>query len=199
MLENMPPALGHALSDVRAGLDKTLFLGIDAGPGRGALVLASLAFADHRPIPERYTADGAGLSPPLSWTGVPAQAASVVLVVEDADSPTPLPLVHAIAVDLPGEDGALAEAALGGADASAPSVALGRNSLLLTSWLPPDPPPGHGVHRYAFQVFALAAGEALGGGIGREALALALAERTLASGLLCSSVSCSTSRNFYRP
>ena len=33
---------------------------------------------------------------------------------------------------------------------------LGRNSFLRVGWLPPDPPTGHGEHRYAFQLFALA-------------------------------------------
>src|SRR5215468_10402113 len=50
----------------------------------------------------KYTADGAGVSPPLQWKGVPDAAGSVVLLVEDADSPTRHPLVHAIAYDLSG-------------------------------------------------------------------------------------------------
>src|SRR5205085_2267962 len=131
----------------------------------------------------RYTADGEGLSPPLHWSGVPAMATSVVVVVEDADSPTPQPLVHAIAVGLPADEGgALAEGVMGGGGAD-PSVTMGRNSFLQSAWLPPDPPPGHGVHRYVFQVFALSAGEPLDAP-GRDALRSALAERAIASGCL---------------
>ena len=183
MLEKLPDVLGHALSDVRAGLDKTLFQAVDLRQGMAAVQLASLAFADHAPIPEKYTADGVGTSPPLHWTGVPTGTASVLLVVEDADSPTPQPLVHAIAIDLPAEpDGGLPEGALGGeADAI---VSMGRNSMLQLKWLPPDPPPGHGVHRYVFQIFALAPGEPLGDAPGREAVRTALVERGLASGCL---------------
>ena len=40
-------------------------------------------------------------------------------------------------------------------DHAGSGVKTGRNSYLQAGWLPPDPPPGHGVHRYAFQVFAL--------------------------------------------
>jgi phosphatidylethanolamine-binding protein (PEBP) family uncharacterized protein len=115
---------------------------------------------------------------------VPAAAASLILIVEDADSPTPQPLVHAIAVDLPGAEGALAQGALNAEQAEAQPLMLGLNSYLQTGWLPPDPPPGHGVHRYAFQLFALSAGEPLPGTPGRDAVLQALAERAIASGCL---------------
>ena len=185
MLEKLPPAVGEALSDVRAGLAQTLYQGVDLRQGMGALAVSSLAFADHAPIPQRYTADGAGLSPPLQWRGVPAMASEVVLIVEDADSPTPQPLVHAIAHGLPaGAEGALAEGTLSEHEGLQPLVAMGRNSLLQLRWLPPDPPPGHGLHRYAFQVYALGPGPALPEHPGRDALRQALLERGLASGCL---------------
>ena len=94
MLENLPDAIGHALRDQRAGLDKIAFRAVDLRQGMAAISVQSLAFADHAPIPERYSADGAGISPPLQWTGVPASAASLLLIVEDADAPTPQPLVQ---------------------------------------------------------------------------------------------------------
>ena len=89
MLEKLPDALGHALRDQRAGLDKTAFRLIDLRAGMGALEVKSLAFVDHAPIPAQYTADGTGISPPLQWVGVPSGASSLVLIVEDADAPTP--------------------------------------------------------------------------------------------------------------
>lgn len=185
MLEKLPEVVGHVLSGVRAGLDEIAFNTLGLRAGHGTLQVASLAFADHAPIPARYTADGEGLSPPLSWTGVPAEARSLVLIVEDADSPTPSPLVHAIAVDLPPGDGALAEGALTEDEDDGPeAVHVGRNSYLRTAWLPPDPPPGHGVHRYAFQLYALAEGPAFSEAPGRDELLDAVRARALASGLL---------------
>jgi Raf kinase inhibitor-like YbhB/YbcL family protein len=170
---------------VRAGLAHTLFQAVDLRQGTGALALSSLAFVDHAPLPTSCTADGAGVSPPLQWNGVPAAASEVVLIVEDADSPTPQPLVHAIAHGLPADsDGAIAEAALSAVGDAEPLVAMGRNSLLQLRWLPPDPPPGHGVHRYLFQVFALGPGEPLPAQPGRDALRQALQHRGLASGCL---------------
>jgi Raf kinase inhibitor-like YbhB/YbcL family protein len=184
MLEKLPDSLGHALRHQRAGLEKTVFQRMPLRNGQGAIDVRSLAFVDRAAIPARYTADGIGCSPPLQWSGVPASARALVLIVEDADAPMPSPLVHAIAVNLPGDDGALGEGALDRPDGSAAAVELGRNSFLGTGWLPPDPPPGHGPHRYAFQLFALADGPAFEGHPGRDTVTDALAERAIASGCL---------------
>jgi Raf kinase inhibitor-like YbhB/YbcL family protein len=185
MLEKLPDVIGHALRNQRAGLDHVVFNEIDLRAGMAALAVTSLAFADHAPIPVPYTADGEGLSPPLQWSGVPPAAQSLLLIVEDADSPTPRPLVHAIVVDLPAADGSLPEGALKSPDHDGSGdLKTGRNSYLQAGWLPPDPPPGHGTHRYAFQLYALAAGPAFEGTPGRDAVVAALRERALASGLL---------------
>ena len=184
MLEKLPDVVGHVLRGQRAGLDKTAFQAVDLRAGMAALTVSSLAFVDHAPIPARYTADGPGVSPPLQWSGVPSDAASLVLIVEDADAPTPQPLVHAIVVGLDGADGALAEAALPSRDHDGSGLRVGRNSYLQAAWLPPDPPPGHGVHRYVFQVFALEAGASFDGEPGRDALLEAIRDHGLASGCL---------------
>lgn len=187
MLENLPDALGHALRDVRAGLENTAFNVSGLRAGMATITVTSLAFSDHAPLPARYTADGEGVSPPLQWKGVPPGAESVILIVEDADAPTPRPLVLAILVDLPVGDGALAEGALTSPDHEGQHLHEGRNSFLGAGWLPPDPPPGHGPHRYAFQIFAigpLGVGEAFGETPGRDALMHAIRERAIASGCL---------------
>ena len=184
MLENLPDFVGHALRDQRAGLAQIVFNRLPLGAGQGAIAVTSLAFVDHGPLPTLYSADGDGLSPPLQWSGVPDAATSVVLIVEDADSPTPHPLVHAIAIGLPTQDGSLRQGALADADSLPAGARLGRNSYLQFGWLAPDPPPGHGRHRYAFQVFALAGDEPLPEAPGRDALVELLEARAIASGLV---------------
>lgn len=181
MLEKTPRPIGRALQGVRAGLEKTLAQGeFAAAPDE--IRLESAAFVDGGPMPGRHTADGPGLSPPLAWRGVPAGAASVVLVVEDADSPTPEPLVHAIAYGLAGRDG---ELLAGGLDGDGPQADdLGRNSFLKTGWLPPDPPTGHGAHRYVFQLYALDTTPSFDRHPGRHALVEAMRGHVLVKGVL---------------
>lgn len=181
MLEKIPSVVGAALSGLKAGLGKTAahaaFADIPA-----TLSLTSPAFADGADIPARFTADGPGLSPPLSWTGTPPGTAALVLVVEDAGSPTPQPLVHLIAWDLDPDLAHLDEAAL--PSPGHPNVAqrLGKNSFLRTEWLPPDPPTGHGRHAYLFQIYALGRRLELPEAPGRGALLDAMRGHVLAKG-----------------
>lgn len=182
MLEKLPDVVGAALRSQRAGLEQTAFSRLPLSVGQGAIELSSLAFADHAPLPVRCTADGEGVSPPLQWRGVPAGAASLLLLVEDADSPTPHPLVHAIAYDIDPQATALAEGALQPDNEGL--LKLGRNSYLRNAWLAPDPPPAHGVHRYVFQLFALDAVPAWSGTPGRDAVLEALQAHAVASGCL---------------
>jgi Raf kinase inhibitor-like YbhB/YbcL family protein len=186
MLEKLPDVVGAALRGQRAGLDQTAFMRIPLRSGQGVLQLTSLAFMDHAPLPPRFTADGEGHSPPLQWSGVPPGTASLLLIVEDADSPTPHPLVHAIAYDIPADEVYLAEGALNdeGGEAGGAALKLGRNSYLRTAWMPPDPPPAHGVHRYALQLFAQGPGAQWSGTRGRAAVIETLEQHALASGCL---------------
>lgn len=184
MLEHVPHWLGSALKGLRAGADKLAIAHPELGAFE-ALHIASPAFANGARMPERFTADGEGVSPPLFWTGVPEGAERIALIVEDPDAPTPQPLVHALIWNLPPHEGELREGAIrpdgaggvGGSD-------VGRNSYLGEGWLPPDPPTGHGPHHYAFQLFALGPGPDAGDSPGRGALLKAMAGRVLAAGLL---------------
>jgi hypothetical protein len=184
MLEKLPDVIGHALQGVRAGLDNIVFNTLGMRQGMASIALTSIAFVDHAPLPSRYTADGDGLSPPLQWAGLPDGAAALLLIVEDADSPTPNPLVHAIVVGLDAQSGALAEGALPSQDNEGIGLHVGRNSALQAAWLPPDPPPGHGVHRYAFQLLALSQVPVFSEAPGRDEVVEALREHAIASGLL---------------
>ncbi len=183
MLEKMPPRLGEAMRDVRAGAEELAIADTELTGVNASLEVSSPAFEYNGTIPERYTADGEGVSPPIEWSGVPSDAQAVVFLVEDADSPTPEPFVHAIVWDLPGADTAIPEGALTSKNDER-NEAMGRNSYFNATYLPPDPPPGHGTHRYVFQVFALDIVPRFESPPGRSALLDCMRGHVLAKGLL---------------
>jgi Raf kinase inhibitor-like YbhB/YbcL family protein len=185
MLEHVPAWLGQALSGVRAGADKLAIARPELGSAFPALDLTSPAFADGARLPDRFTADGEGVSPPLTWGTAPAGTALFALLVEDADAPAPQPLVHAVVWGIAADAGRLEEGAIVGDGAGSPDRDVGRNSYLREGWLPPDPPTGHGMHRYVFQLFALGADVGAPGETpGRTAIVEAMAGHVLAAGVL---------------
>jgi Raf kinase inhibitor-like YbhB/YbcL family protein len=181
MLERLPAAVGRVLRNVRPGLEKIVAARKEMSGVPCSLVVTSPAFGDFDPIPRAFTADGTGGSPPIAWSGVPQIARSIVVIVEDADSPTPLPLVHAIAWSISPLVDHLPDGALAG---QTDTALLGKSSNLKPAWMAPDPPPGHGIHRYAFQVFALDTRLKLVVHPGRRSLVNAMRGHVRARGLL---------------
>ncbi|HVT37044.1 MAG TPA: YbhB/YbcL family Raf kinase inhibitor-like protein [Nevskiaceae bacterium] len=155
MLQIVPSSVGRTLSGLRAGLTEVVYLAPGVAEIPETISVTSAAFGKTERLPQRYTADGEGLSPPLAWSNVPETTQAFLVLVEDADSPSPRPLVHAIAWGIAGDVRGLPEAALNAVDGATRSCILGLNSTLRRSYLPPDPPPGHGDHQYLFQVYAL--------------------------------------------
>ena len=184
MLEKLPSRLGEIMRDVRAGAEELAIADTELTGVNASIEVSSPVFEYNGTLPARYTADGEGCSPPIEWLGVPPEAQAVVLLVEDADSPTPEPLVHAIVWDLPGADAALPEGALNSKKDERNSEAMGQNSFFNATYLPPDPPPGHGTHRYVFQVFALDAVPRFESPPGRSTLLGHIRGHVLAKGLL---------------
>ena len=148
--------IGHALRNVRPG-PMLLATGRLSGSLGYALRVSSPAFGDGQPMPVRFTQDGDSVFPPLRWEGLPPQTLSTVLLVEDADIPNFRPLVHLIVHSIPPDVTELdeGEVPLRLRGQSPRGYACGRNALGRPGWTAPTPPPGHGPHRYAFQVFAL--------------------------------------------
>ncbi len=107
--------------------------------------LKSPAFADGQPIPAKYTADGADVSPPLEWSQPPGGAKSFILVVEDPDAPAGT-FRHWGVYNLKGNR--LSEGA-------APAKSAATNDFGEAGYRGPSPPKGHGTHHYHFKLAAL--------------------------------------------
>jgi Raf kinase inhibitor-like YbhB/YbcL family protein len=119
------------------------------------LKLTSSAFADGGAIPRKYTCEGADVSPPLAWDGVPADTKSLVLIVDDPDAPDPkaprMTWVHWVLYNLPADAKGLPEdVARAGLPAS---TAVGLNDWNRADYGGPCPPVGR--HRYFHKLYAL--------------------------------------------
>ena len=113
----------------------------------------SAAFAPDSAIPPQYTCDGRDVSPPLAWSGVPSDAKSLVLVVEDPDAPDPaaptMTWVHWVLYNIPPACSGLAEAVR-----TLPAGTLeGLNDWKRAGYGGPCPPVGR--HRYFHRLHAL--------------------------------------------
>jgi Raf kinase inhibitor-like YbhB/YbcL family protein len=135
-----------------------------------AFRLSSPAFAAGGSIPAAYTCDGAGGSPALAWSGVPAGTKALVLTVTDPDASG---FAHWIVLDLSPSTTGLAR----GAGAAGGSLHQGTNGFGDVGWGGPCPPGG--THRYRFTLYALARPLGLGGHPGIAAVQSALAGATV--------------------
>lgn len=115
--------------------------------------LTSTAFEHGGAIPARHTCDGSDVSPPLAWSGVPANAKSLALIVDDPDAPDPaaprMTWVHWVVYNLPPTADGLPE----GAQALPAGARDGLNDWKRTGYGGPCPPVGR--HRYFHKLYAL--------------------------------------------
>lgn len=118
-----------------------------------SLKIESPAFSDGGAIPSLYTCDGRDVSPPLSWTGIPADGKSLALVCDDPDAPSRV-WVHWVIFNLPPSTTGLPEGV-------PPRKAVdggglqGTNDFRKIGYGGPCPPSG--THRYVFTLYALGA------------------------------------------
>jgi Raf kinase inhibitor-like YbhB/YbcL family protein len=140
----------------------------------GEMIVKSSAFADGAVIPERYTCDGDGTSPPLSWSRVPHRAHSLALIVDD---PTAGHYVHWTVLDIPTN-------VTGVKAGDEPKGTEAENSAGDEGWTPPCPPEGDGEHEYLFAVYAVDAPLELGDDASNDDIRRALAEHAIARGVL---------------
>ncbi len=124
------------------------------------MILESPAFPMNGDIPVRYTGEGADLSPPLSWSGVPSASVSLAIICEDPDAPKrpglDHPFTHWVIYGIPVTVSELPEGLPKERMIDQPVQALqGVNSFGMIGYGGPRPPIGAGPHRYIFTLYAL--------------------------------------------
>ncbi len=131
------------LSGCHAATDRE---GDTAMPVTKTLRLTSPAFQHKGAIPLRYTCDGEESNPPLHIDGVPANAKSLALIMEDPDAPRGT-FDHWVLWNIPPETQVIAE------NDWPEQARAGTNSFHRQTYGGPCPPSG--MHRYFFTLYAL--------------------------------------------
>ncbi|MBJ6752092.1 YbhB/YbcL family Raf kinase inhibitor-like protein [Geomonas anaerohicana] len=135
------------------------------------LKLTSTAFSNSGSIPATFTCDGSNASPPLAIAGVPKEARSLALIMDDPDAPGGT-WAHWVLWNI---DPATTQIAQGAIPRRAQQ---GENSWRRKSYGGPCPPSGQ--HRYYFRLYALSERLNLPANSTRKELDLAMRGKILA-------------------
>ena len=119
------------------------------------LILKSPDFVHLGEIPKIFTCEGDDTSPALSWSQLPQNTKSLVLIVDDPDAPDPAApkttWIHWLLYNIPPNVTGLPRAV---ADSDLPAGTLqGKNDWKKTGYGGPCPPIGR--HRYFHKLYAL--------------------------------------------
>jgi len=110
---------------------------------KATLTVSSPAFEHEGYIPEKYTCEGENINPPIRIKGIPKEAVSLVLIMDDPDAPSGV-FDHWVVWNIRPTEVINAN--------NLPGVA-GKNSAGESRYKGPCPPTG--THRYFFKVYAI--------------------------------------------
>lgn len=110
------------------------------------LAISSRSFQRDQPIPREHAPAGMNAKPILEIGGVPDGTVELAVICHDPDAPMPHGFTHWTLYGLPANTHEVGQQEVG---------REGPNSLGETGYTGPNPPPGHGLHRYYFWVYAL--------------------------------------------
>ncbi len=108
------------------------------------LTVKSPSFQHISAIPKKYSCDGEGTNPPVTIEGIPKEAKSIALVMDDPDAPGGT-FDHWVVWNIPPFTTKITEHSVPGIE--------GLNSARKQGYTGPCPPSG--THRYFFKVYAL--------------------------------------------
>jgi hypothetical protein len=143
-----------------------------------AMTVTSPVFGADAPVPAQYTCHGAGLSPPLYWSGAPQASGSTksfAIVVDDSQAPI-TPYVYWLVFDISPATTAITQNQL------PPGARQAVNSRGVARYSPPCPSGSR--HLYRFTVYALNARLRLPAGAGLLETWSAIARHVIGIGRL---------------
>ena len=124
-----------------------------SGESPGGLSLRVDALAPGSMLPSEYSCAGAGISPPVNWTGIPAGTQSLVLILYDPDAPVTGGFTHWVVYNIPPGSTSLPGNVSPGRELTGGGY-QGVNSRGTVGYVPLCPPGGI-THRYVFHLYAL--------------------------------------------
>ena len=146
--------------------------GSGAAVAPATLSVSRAAFSQNV-LPQRYTCRGAGINPPIDWSGAPPGTKSFALVVDDSSAPI-TPFIYWLVFHIEPGTTDIQEGML-------PTGA--RQALNSEGTQAYDPPcPGNHPHWYRFTVYALSTEINLPAGASLEAVWTAIAAATIGRG-----------------
>ena len=141
----------------------------------GEMKVASPAFQNGGSIPAKFSRRGGNHHPPLEIGGAPANAKSLVVIVDDPDAPSGL-FTHWLVWNIDPKTTSIPEG-------STPKASIqGTNDFGDTGYDGPQPPSG--THRYYFKIFSLDQTLNLSAGAKRRELDKAMKGHVIAQGEL---------------
>jgi Raf kinase inhibitor-like YbhB/YbcL family protein len=123
-------------------------------------------------LPQRYTCHGAGINPPLDWSGAPTGTKSFALVADDSSAPI-TPYIYWLVFDI----------GPGTTDIQEDSLPTGAHQALNSAGVPgyDAPCPTHS-HSYRFTVYALNTWLSKGNSASLATVLTAIASATIGRG-----------------
>jgi putative membrane protein len=161
------------LPKLKTHLDHISLLELLIDQKLGYISVSSSAFMQGGMIPAKYSCEGGEASPPLAFTGIPASAKSLAIIVHDPDAPKAGGVTHWVVFNIP-VSANIGENFKGGVQGQNSDNKPGYKGMC-----PPD-----GTHHYNFMVYALDGMLSLDKGADKDSLEKAMRGHILAEGLL---------------
>lgn len=108
--------------------------------------IESKAFREKEKIPDKYTANGEDINPPLEIKNIPENTKSLALIVDDPDAPVGC-WVHWLVWNIKPTTNTISQ------DSVPEGSIQGINDFKKNNYGGPNPPSG--THRYFFKIYAL--------------------------------------------